>query len=102
MLLLRLKRYKLPVMILENGITVEDDKKRWEFIREHISSVKQAMLRGVKVTGYFYWSLTDNFEWEQGFTPRFGLIEMDYSTYQRRVRESALEYSEEICRNRPS
>ena len=102
LLLLRLKHYKLPVMILENGICTDDDQKRWEFIREHISSVKQAMLRGVKVTGYFYWSLIDNFEWEQGFGPRFGLIEVDYSTYQRRVRESALKYSEEICRNRPS
>ncbi|MDD5655346.1 MAG: family 1 glycosylhydrolase [Candidatus Omnitrophica bacterium] len=102
LLLLRLKRYKLPVMVLENGICTDDDKKRQEFIREHISSVKQAMLRGVNVTGYFYWSLIDNFEWEQGFGPRFGLIEVDYSTYQRRVRESALKYSEEICRNRPS
>jgi beta-glucosidase len=102
LMLLRLKHYNLPVMVLENGICTEDDKQRGEFIREHISSVKQAMLRGVKVMGYFYWSLTDNFEWEQGFTPRFGLIETDYSTYQRRVRESALKYSEEICRNRPS
>jgi beta-glucosidase len=84
-----LKKYQLPVFILENGICTDDDSLRWDFIREHLKSLSQAMSSGVKVLGYIYWSLIDNFEWDKGFAPRFGLIDIDYSTYKRTIRESA-------------
>lgn len=95
-LLLKLKRYNLPVFILENGICTGDDALRWEFIREHLINLNAAMRQGVKVLGYIYWSLLDNFEWDKGFAPRFGLIEMDYYNYKRTIRDSALKFSQ-VC-----
>jgi beta-glucosidase len=92
-LLLKLKRYDLPVFILENGICTEDDNTRWDFICEHLKRVHLAISQGVKVLGYIYWSLLDNFEWDKGFGPHFGLIEVDYATYKRTVRESAQKFS---------
>ena len=96
-LLLGLKIYNLPVFILENGICTDNDALRWDYIREHLESVNKAMLSGVKVLGYVYWSLLDNYEWDKGFAPRFGLIEVDYNTYKRTIRESARKFSE-VCR----
>lgn len=92
-LLLRLRQYNLPVFILENGICTHDDNMRWEFIYEHLKNIHLAMAKGLKVLGYIYWSLIDNFEWDKGFGPRFGLIEVDYNTYKRTVRESAKRFS---------
>ncbi|MBU0709104.1 MAG: glycoside hydrolase family 1 protein [Candidatus Omnitrophica bacterium] len=93
LILMQLKKYNLPVFILENGICTADDNLRWEFICEHLKNLNLAMQKGVKVLGYTYWSLLDNFEWAQGFTPRFGLIEVNYNNYQRTIRESARKYS---------
>jgi beta-glucosidase len=96
--LLKLKNYGLPVMITENGICTEDDGLRWEYIREHLKNIHLAMEKGVKVTGYLYWSLLDNFEWDKGFAPRFGLIGVDYNNYQRTVRGSARKFAQ-VCRD---
>jgi beta-glucosidase len=93
-----LKKYHLPIMITENGICTEDDQQRWEFIKGHLKSIHQAMQEGVDVAGYLYWSLLDNFEWAQGFGPRFGLIDMNYQTGQRTVRESAKKFAH-ICKS---
>ncbi|MFC1804464.1 glycoside hydrolase family 1 protein [Candidatus Omnitrophota bacterium] len=95
--LLSLKRYAKPVMILENGICTNDDRQRWEYIRAHLESVSCAMKQGCKVSGYIYWSLMDNFEWDQGFGPRFGLINVDYRDFKRTVRESAKRFAG-VCR----
>lgn len=94
--LLKLKKYKLPVMIAENGICTADDAQRWQFIRDHLASVHRAMGHGVPVIGYLYWALLDNFEWDKGFRPRFGLIDVDYATFQRTVRDSAKKYAR-VC-----
>ncbi len=96
-LLLRLKKYNLPMFILENGICTEDDNNRWNFISEHLKSIHLAMAQGIRVLGYIYWSLIDNFEWDKGFSPRFGLVEVDYNTYKRTVRESARKFAE-VCK----
>jgi beta-glucosidase len=96
-LLLKFKKYKLPLFILENGICTADDALRWDFIRRHLESLHRAMDAGVKVLGYIYWSLLDNFEWDKGFAERFGLIEVDYGTYQRKVRDSALRFAT-VCK----
>lgn len=97
--LLGLKGYKKPIYILENGIADSKDEKREKFIKEHLLYTHSAIQKGADVRGYLYWSLTDNFEWEEGFWPRFGLIEVDREVLLRRkVRYSALKYAE-ICKN---
>jgi len=95
-LLLKLKKYKLPVMVTENGICTSEDALRWEFIAGHLRHIHRAMEQGVPVIGYLYWSLLDNFEWDKGFGPRFGLIDVDYKTQQRTVRESAKKFKQ-VC-----
>ena len=84
-----LKRYGLPVMITENGICTPDDRLRWRYIRAHLMNIHRAMKKGVNVIGYLYWSLMDNFEWDKGFAPRFGLLGVDYRGHKRTVRQSA-------------
>lgn len=95
-LLIRLKKYRLPVLVTENGICTADDEQRWRYIRSHIAELKRAMEAGVPALGYLYWSLTDNFEWDKGFAPRFGLIHVDYPTGQRTIKESARKYAR-VC-----
>ena len=92
-LLIKLKKYRLPLFILENGVCTEDDNLRWEFIYGHLKNIHLAIREGAKVLGYIYWSLIDNFEWDKGFGPRFGLIEVDYLDYQRKIRESARKFA---------
>jgi beta-glucosidase len=88
-LLMATKKYNLPVLITENGICTEDDNLRWDYIREHLEQLHLAISRGVMVIGYIYWALIDNFEWDKGFAPRFGLVEVDYQNYKRTIRPSA-------------
>jgi beta-glucosidase len=95
-LLMQLKRYGVPLMILENGICTADDNQRWDFIAQHLRMVHRALEDGAKVTGYFYWSLLDNFEWDKGFAPRFGLIDVDYATQKRTPRPSAYKFAQ-VC-----
>lgn len=97
-ILMRLKRFKMPVFITENGTCSREDGRRWDFTQAHIKMVARAMQKGAPVIGYLYWSLIDNFEWAHGFGPRFGLADVDYATQARRVRPSALKFAE-ICRN---
>ena len=89
-----LKKYNLPIFITENGLADKEDKLRKNFIKDHLVWVHKAIKEGVDVRGYFHWSLMDNFEWDKGFWPRFGLIEIDYKTQKRIVRKSAYYYSE--------
>lgn len=88
-LLLDLKKYKKPIYITENGIANARDDMRADFIRQHLRWVKKAIDKGADVRGYFYWSLTDNYEWADGFAPVFGLVEIDYPTQERKIRKSA-------------
>lgn len=93
-------RYRLPIYITENGIPDAADKKRTVFLREHLRQVRRLLDAGVNVQRYYYWSLLDNLEWNDGYGPRFGLIEVDYAhRMERRVRESARFY-ETICRTK--
>ena len=92
-----LQKYNLPIYITENGLADAEDKNRAEFIREHLKYVHRAINDGVNVKGYLHWSLLDNFEWADGFEPRFGLIEMDYEKMKTKIRKSAREYAR-ICK----
>ena len=98
-LLVSLKRYGKSLFVFENGIADARDEKRAAFIREHVKSIAKAIENGADVRGYFYWSLLDNFEWDKGFWPRFGLVEVDYKTLQRHIRPSAREYAKIIENN---
>jgi beta-glucosidase len=84
-----LARYKKPIYITENGIANARDDMRKDFIRQHLQWTAKAIAEGVDVRGYFYWSLIDNYEWADGYGPLFGLVEINRSTLERRVRPSA-------------
>lgn len=94
----KMKKYNKPVYITENGLADKNDKWRKEFIKQHLEWLHKAIEQGVDVRGYLYWSLLDNFEWVDGFSPRFGLVEMNFDTLETKIRPSAFEYAE-ICKN---
>jgi beta-glucosidase len=94
-----LKEYNLPIYITENGLADAKDSRRAKFIRDHLKWIHKAINEeGLDVRGYLYWSLLDNFEWADGFEPRFGLVEMDYENMKTKIRPSAYEYAK-ICKN---
>jgi beta-glucosidase len=97
--LVDLKKYKLPIYVTENGLADRDDLHRGWFIQETVKHLLRAIKDGVDLRGYFHWSLLDNFEWDKGFWPRFGLVGVDYSTFKRNIRPSARAYSEIIRKN---
>jgi beta-glucosidase len=88
------RRSGLPVYVTENGIADATDARRASFIVRHLTEVARALADGVDVRGYFHWSLLDNFEWSEGYTPRFGLVAVDYDTLERRPRKSASVYAQ--------
>ena len=89
----------LPIYITECGIASTNDDRRTRFLLSYLQEVYRAIQAGVKVKGFFYWSLIDNFEWHRGFEPRFGLVGVDYKTQERTPRPSALVYQEIIKHN---
>lgn len=90
------KRYRKPIVITEHGLADAEDRQRAWYIKESLGFVARAMDEGADVRGYFHWSLLDNFEWDSGFWPRFGLIAVDYKTQKRTVRPSARELTKII------
>ena len=71
------RKYNLPMLITENGVEDPDDRLRPRYIIEHLHQVWRAVNFNWPVKGYFHWSLVDNFEWERGWTQRFGLWGLD-------------------------
>jgi beta-glucosidase len=94
MLLGRLARRGKPLWITENGIADAADDRRASFITAHLAEVARALADGVDVRGYLHWSLLDNFEWAEGYAPRFGLYAVDYATQQRTLRASGELYAQ--------
>lgn len=93
-----LQEYRLPIYVTENGLADAKDNLRADFIKNHLYWIYKAIEEGINIKGYFHWSLMDNFEWEKGFGPKFGLVEVDYNTLERTPRPSALYYAQ-ICKN---
>lgn len=89
-----LGRYQKPIYITENGLADAQDKYRAKFIIDHLKWIHKAISDDIDVRGYFHWSLLDNFEWAYGFWPRFGLVEIDYKTLERKARPSSRIYGE--------
>ena len=89
------------IIITENGAAFPDtvkngeiaDHERLRYLQNHISQVRRAKSEGVKVEGYFVWSFMDNFEWAEGYHPRFGLVHVDYDTHKRTIKNSGKWYS---------
>ncbi len=84
------RRYPgIPLMIAESGMADADDSRRPRMILDHIAWTKRLVDEGYPVIGYTYWSLTDNLEWTEGFTPKFGLYRVDRNTMERTETRSA-------------
>jgi beta-glucosidase len=111
-LLLRLKRDygDVPLLITENGASFDDppvdgngvveDPQRVEYLRDHVAAVERAIGAGVDVRGYYVWSLLDNFEWEHGYSSRFGIVGVDFESQRRVPKRSALWYRDLITAHR--
>lgn len=88
------------IYITENGAAFDDqlvdgkiqDFERVNFIQSYLKEVLRAKQEGVNVQGYFAWTFTDNFEWAEGYRPRFGLVHVDFKTQKRTIKESGLWY----------
>jgi beta-glucosidase len=98
--------YEVPKMyVTENGASYSDapdaservaDSRRTRFVRDHLLAAHRAIELGVPLAGYFLWSLLDNFEWDRGYTQRFGITWVDYATQRRVPKDSALWYRKVI------
>lgn len=102
------ERYRLPIMITENGLSNRDwvhlsgqvpDFERVDFMDTHLAELHRAAAE-VPVSGYFHWSLLDNFEWNHGYRERFGLVHVDYATFKRTPKLSYQHYKSLIERSR--
>ncbi len=93
------RRYRKPLYILENGIADnhDDDVRRQGFIVRHARAMWQAIEEGADVRGFFFWSLLDNFEWSEGFDPRFGLLKVDYKNGGARTPRPSVEVYRQIA-----
>jgi beta-glucosidase len=101
------RRYpKIPLYVTENGAAFEDpvpdaqgrirDPRRLAYIRDHLASARRAMDQGVDLRGWYVWSLMDNFEWRFGYGKRFGVVHVDYASFERRIKDSGRWYREVI------
>ncbi len=101
------ERYgKPPIYITENGAAFYDpphtidgrveDPLRVEYFRQHLRAAHEAMSKGVDLRGYYAWSLLDNYEWAHGYSKRFGIVHVDYSTQQRTIKSSGRYYAKVI------
>ena len=92
-----LTRFGKPIYITENGLADAADTKRRGYIGGYLAATREAIAAGCDVRGYLHWSLLDNFEWEDGYKWKFGLVEVNFKTQKRTIRGSAKYYAE-ICR----
>ncbi len=92
------RRYpNLPILITENGVEDSQDKMRPRYLAQHIHQIWRAVNFNFPVKGYFHWTLVDNFEWERGWTQRFGLWGLDVET-QKRIKRPSADFYAEICK----
>lgn len=90
-------QFNVPMIVTENGVEDHEDKMRPRYIVQHIQQMWRAVNFNWPVKGYFHWSLVDNFEWERGWTQRFGLWGLDIET-QARIRRNSVDLYADICK----
>lgn len=102
------EKYRLPIMITENGLAALDkvaddggihDEARIDFAKNYLANLKRVADEGAEIIGYQHWSLMDNFEWAEGYEPRFGLIHVDFESGKRTLKDSAYWYKHVIETN---
>jgi beta-glucosidase len=96
----------VPLYVTENGAAFYDppaaegetleDPLRVDYLEKHLRQARRAMEQGVDLRGYFVWSLLDNFEWNHGYSKRFGIVHVDYETQRRTLKASARFYADVI------
>lgn len=94
-----LKELHLPIYVTENGIASLNDDRRVRFIVSYVKELYHAIQSGIDIRGYFHWALLDNFEWEKGYAARFGLVETDFRTQERRPKKSFRVYGDIAQKN---
>ena len=90
-------QFNVPMLVTENGVEDHEDKLRPRYIAQHIQQMWRAVNFNWPIKGYFHWSLVDNFEWERGWTQRFGLWGLDIET-QTRIRRGSVDLYADICK----
>lgn len=93
------ERYNKPIFITENGLATINEEKRIWWIEETVKAMYKAIEEGVELVGYLHWSLLDNFEWDKGFWPKFGLVSIDPNTKERKIKKGGEFYSKIIKEN---
>jgi len=94
------KKYNMPIIVTENGIAAANDEKRKEWLAQTMAALHRALEHGVKLQGYFHWSLVDNFEWAHGHWPQFGLVAVDPKTMSRKPKSSAVWFAKFVAKAR--
>ena len=94
------KKHQLPIFITENGLADATDQHRKWRLMETIRAMDRALKEDVKIIGYLHWSLLDNFEWDKGYWPKFGLAKVDRKTMERTLRASGKWYGMVVKRLR--
>jgi beta-glucosidase len=89
-----------PIVVSENGMDTVDDEKRIRYIDAALTGLADVVADGVPVLGYFHWSLMDNFEWLQGYIPKYGLASVDQTTFKRTPKPSAFHLGKIAQNNR--
>ena len=99
------ERYNMPIYVSENGMACHDtvsldgkvhDQNRIDYLHRYLLKLGEAIDDGADIRGYFVWSLMDNFEWDNGYEPRFGIVYVDYETQKRIIKDSGYWYSKVI------
>lgn len=89
----------VPVYVTENGISDAKDDRRERFIKEYLTALHKALQEGCDIRGFYYWTFVDNYEWDMGYTQKFGLYELDHVTQQRTLRKGARVYAQTVLNN---
>lgn len=91
------RQFNVPIIITENGVEDPEDRLRPRYLAQHLQQVWRAVNFNWPVKGYYHWSLVDNFEWERGWSQRFGLWELNVET-QARVKRASVDFFADVCR----
>ena len=95
-----LEKLNIPIEITENGVADANDELRPKHLKRHLWIIAELIRQGSDIRSYYHWSLMDNFEWAEGYTMRFGLYRVDYSTQSRTIRKSGQAYQKVIAHHK--